>query len=104
MAHFEYCCELVGLEHVAFGPDTLFGDHVGLHRVMAERFGQQLPPSPLPIERVQWVDGLESPAETFPNILRWLVVHGYTDQDIRLAAGGNILRMLEEAWRPAAGG
>ncbi|HEY1618375.1 MAG TPA: membrane dipeptidase, partial [Streptosporangiaceae bacterium] len=29
MDHFEYCAELVGLEHVAFGPDTLYGDHVG---------------------------------------------------------------------------
>ncbi len=104
MAHFEYCCELVGLEHVGFGPDTLFGDHVGLHRVMAERFGQQLPPSSLPIERVPYVDGLESPAETLPNIVRWLVVHGYSDPDIHLAAGGNVLRMLEEAWRPGEGG
>ena len=104
MAHFEYCGDLVGLDHVAFGPDTLFGDHVGLHRVMAERFDQQLPPSSLPIERVPWVDGLESPAETFPNILRWLVVHGYSDEDIKLAAGGNVLRMLEAAWRPSAGG
>ena len=31
MDHFQYCVELVGLQHVAFGPDTLYGDHVGLH-------------------------------------------------------------------------
>ncbi len=100
MAHFEYCCELVGIEHVAFGPDTLFGDHVGLHRVMAERFGQQMAQPPLPMERVQWVDGLESPAEAMSNIVRWLVHHGYSDHDIRLATGDNILRMLETAWQP----
>jgi len=100
MAHFEYCCELVGIEHVGFGPDTLFGDHVGLHRVMAERFGQPMAPPPEPIERVQWVDGLESPAEALPNIVRWLVRHGYSDHDILLAAGGNVLRMLEAAWQP----
>lgn len=100
MAHFEYCCQLVGIEHVAFGPDTLFGDHVGLHRVMSDYFGQQPTPPPFPIEKVPWVDGLESPAETFPNIVRWLVGHGYSDDDIHLAVGGNILRMLEAAWRP----
>ena len=32
MDHFRYCVDLVGIEHVAFGPDTLYGDHVQLHR------------------------------------------------------------------------
>jgi membrane dipeptidase len=32
MEHFEYIKDLVGIDHVAFGPDTLYGDHVGLHR------------------------------------------------------------------------
>src|SRR5438094_296794 len=35
MEHFEYCADLVGIDHVAFGPDTLFGDHVGLHHYFA---------------------------------------------------------------------
>lgn len=102
MAHFEYCCELAGIEHVAFGPDTLFGDHVGLHRVMAQRFGQGLPQPdpPLEFERVEWVDGLESPAEAFRNIARWLVTHGYSDSDIHQVLGGNILRLLGDAWEP----
>ncbi len=29
------CANLVGIDHVAFGPDTLFGDHVGLHHAFA---------------------------------------------------------------------
>ena len=33
MEHFEYVRDLVGIDHVAFGPDTLYGDHVGLHQV-----------------------------------------------------------------------
>lgn len=98
MAHFEYCCELVGIEHVAFGPDTLFGDHVGLHRVMNKRFGTAGPVPTEPFERVEWVDGLESPAETFPNIVRWLVTHGYRDEEIGKVTGDNILRLLQEAW------
>ncbi|MBI3328448.1 MAG: membrane dipeptidase, partial [Nitrospinae bacterium] len=31
MEHFEYAVKLIGIDHVGFGPDTLFGDHVGLH-------------------------------------------------------------------------
>jgi membrane dipeptidase len=103
MAHFEYCCELVGIDHVAFGPDTIFGDHVGLHRVMTERFGQLMPPPdpPLSFERVEWVDGLESPAEAFLNIARWLVKHGYPDGEIHKVLGGNILRLLGDVWEPS---
>ncbi len=104
MAHFEYCAELVGIEHVGFGPDTLFGDHVGMHRVMADWFGEPPAAPPQPIERVEWVQGLESPAEALSNIVRWLVVHGYRDQEILMAAGGNALRMLDAAWRPGVGG
>jgi membrane dipeptidase len=104
MAHFVYCCELVGIDHVAFGPDTLFGDHVGLHRVMNQRFGPAGPPATEPFERVEWVDGLESPAETFPNIVRWLVTHGYRDEDILKATGGNIVRLLGEAWTAEGSG
>ncbi|MGH7666535.1 MAG: dipeptidase [Candidatus Dormibacteria bacterium] len=102
MAHFEYCCDLVGIEHVGFGPDTTFGDHVGLHRVAQERLGSELPlpHPPLTFERVEWVDGLESPAEAFPNIARWLVTHGYSDDDIRQVLGGNVLRVIEQAFEP----
>ena len=34
-----YCVEPDGLDHVAFGPDTLYGDHVGLHKVFAANLG-----------------------------------------------------------------
>jgi membrane dipeptidase len=35
MEHFEYIKSLVGIDHVAFGPDTVYGDHVGLHTLYA---------------------------------------------------------------------
>lgn len=35
MQDFEYCVKLFGVDHVAFGPDTLFGDHVVLHHAFA---------------------------------------------------------------------
>src|SRR5919199_3378416 len=37
MQHFEYIANLVGIDHVAFGPDTLFGDHVALHPAFARQ-------------------------------------------------------------------
>jgi membrane dipeptidase len=46
---------------------------------------------------VAYVEGLESPAE-YPNLVRWLVAHGYTDAQIATAMGGSILRALGEVW------
>ena len=47
---------------------------------------------------MEFVDGVENPFEEFPNIVRWLVKHHYTDDDIRKALGDNIMRVLREVW------
>ena len=94
MDHFEYCVDLVGIDHVAFGPDTFFGDHVGLHRSYASTFDTG------EVATHEWVDhveGLESPAE-YPNLVRWLVGHGYSDEQIATGMGGSVLRALADAW------
>jgi membrane dipeptidase len=44
-----------------------------------------------------YVEGLENPSE-FPNVIRWLVGHGYTDEQIAKVVGGNALRALREVW------
>jgi membrane dipeptidase len=98
MEHFAYCADLVGIEHVAFGPDTLFGDHVGLHRYFAKQLSIRAAHGQTQFEEVAFVDGIENPAEAFPNIVRWLVKHDYSDGDIAKAVGGNVMRVLEEAW------
>ncbi|HLU83428.1 MAG TPA: membrane dipeptidase [Trueperaceae bacterium] len=98
MQHFEYCVELVGIDHVAFGPDTLFGDHVGLHSALREALSIGASKGTNPYPTVEFVDGIENPAEAFPNIVRWLVTHGYSDEDIAKAVGGNIMRVLDEVW------
>ncbi|HEV8537223.1 MAG TPA: membrane dipeptidase [Candidatus Limnocylindria bacterium] len=98
MEHFEYCAELVGIDHVAFGPDTLFGDHVGLHHYFAKQLSIGAARSGVQFEEVEFVDGIENPAEAFPNIVRWMVEHDYSDGDIAKAIGGNVMRVLEEAW------
>jgi membrane dipeptidase len=94
MEHFEYCVDLVGIDHVSFGPDTVFGDHVGFHEAYAAHMdagdeGEH--------PRAPYVEGLENISE-YPNVVRWLVKHGYGDEDIAKAIGGNTLRALREVW------
>ncbi|MCL6600420.1 MAG: dipeptidase [Alicyclobacillus macrosporangiidus] len=98
MEHFEYCVDLVGIDHVAFGPDVLFGDHVGLHHAFADALSISASRGNTEFEEVEYVEGLESPVETFPNIVSWLVKHGYSDTEIAKVIGGNILRVLREVW------
>ena len=107
MEHFEYIKDLVGIDHIAFGPDTLYGDHVGLHHVFAEALsieqshqdetgGREKAPE---FEEVKYVRGLENPTEGSHNILRWLVQHDYSDENIAKVMGKNILRVLKEVWQ-----
>jgi membrane dipeptidase len=98
MDHFVHCVDLVGIEHVAFGPDTLFGDHVGLHDAFAANLSIGQAHGHVDHPRVEYVDGLENPAEEFYNIIGWLVKHDYSDDEIRAVTGGNILRVLREVW------
>jgi membrane dipeptidase len=97
MDHFHYCVDLVGLDHVGFGPDTLYGDHVGLHRTFAGLLGHPASAGPEhPV--VEYVDGLENPSESFHNIAAWLVRDGLSDEEIKKVLGANALRALAEIW------
>lgn len=109
MEHFEYIADLVGIDHVGFGPDTIYGDHVGLHRVYAAT-GLSLKESRAvgadgagngkarEHPRVDFVAGIENPTQGSRNILRWLVKHGYSDEEIGKVLGRNALRVLREVW------
>lgn len=98
MDHFSYCVDLVGIDHVAFGPDTNFGDHVGLHDSFSGHLTIGQAHGHVPHNRVPYVAGLENPAENFTNIVGWLVKNGYSDDDIRKVIGTNVLRVLREVW------
>ena len=98
MEHFEYVANLVGIDHVGFGPDALFGDHVGLHHVFAEALSISETHAGEEFSEVEYVKGLENPAECFPNIVRWLVKHGYRRDEIAKVVGLNALRVLKETW------
>ncbi|MCM3729345.1 dipeptidase [Neobacillus cucumis] len=95
MEHLEYLINLVGIDHVGLGPDTFFGDHVGLQHAfddmlsLSESHGEQFQES-------SYVKGLENPTEAMKNMIRWMIKHDYTFQDIQKIIGGNALRVLED--------
>ena len=93
--------------HVGFGPDTLYGDHVGLHRAYATSLSlkesraakkDEGERSDQAYDEVEYVKGLENPTEGSFNLVRWLVKQGYGDEDISKVMGGNALRLLREVW------
>lgn len=98
MDHFTYCVDLIGIDHVAFGPDTLFGDHVALHDIFAANLGVHQAHGGPDYPKMPYVAGLENPTECFHNIVGWLVKNGYSDEDIIKVTGGNVVRALEQIW------
>lgn len=101
MDHFKYILDLVGIDYVSFGPDTLYGDHVGLHNVFSKHFslneahkGETEDHFPA----VGYVRGMDNPTEASHNIIRWLVKNGYSDTEIQKVMGGNTLRALKAIW------
>ena len=105
MEHFEYIKDLVGIDHVAFGPDTLLGDHVALHHVFNAHMSitsaftkRKADGTPDEFPEVPYVKYLENVTEDSYNILRWLIIHGYSEEDIAKVMGGNIIRVLKQIW------
>jgi membrane dipeptidase len=99
MEHFEYIKNLVGIDHVAFGPDTLYGDHVGLHHAYASHLSTKGTQGVQSFEEVPYVKGMENPTEASKNMVRWLVKQNYSDEEIEKVLSGNILRVLKEVWK-----
>jgi len=113
MEQVEYCVKLMGIEHVGCGPDTLYGDHIGLYKAMAEKnktqglghhsregvaedtvLGMRMDLASLP----DYVKGLENPTECLQNVARWMIGHGYSDQEIAKIIGRNALQLLQKVW------
>ena len=99
MEHFEYVKNLVGIDHVSFGVDCMYGDHVGLHHAFAAALSTgETSRTQTEYQEVPYVKYLENPTEASWNIPRWLIKHGYSDEDIAKVIGGNAIRVLREVW------
>ena len=103
----EYCIDLMGVDHVGCGPDTLYGAHQELygvwfplrrgHHLREGRRAVSEPAVPEGVVDPGYVRGLENPSE-FVNIARWMVGHGYSDGEVQKVVGLNALRVLERVW------
>jgi len=103
----EYCIDLMGIDHVGCGPDTLYGAHQELYKVwFPRRMGHYTREGRAPgrswsvpegIEDPEYVKGLENPNE-YVNIMRWMIKHGYGDEEIGKIVGGNAIKLLERVW------
>jgi len=103
----EYCIDLMGIDHVGCGPDTLYGAHQELYKVWFPRKkGNYARDSralrknwPVPDGEVDpgYVKGLENPNE-YVNIMRWMIKHGYGDGEIQKVVGLNAMRLLRSVW------
>ena len=114
LEHLEYLMDLLGVDHVGAGPDTLWGDHQGLYRQgplgtvnkpKGKGHHQRPRPPDMPevfdsgemVRDLDYVKGLESPTD-FSNIARGLVRDGYSDEEIAKVMGLNGLRVIEACW------
>ena len=106
MEHFDYIVDLVGIDHVTFATDTLYGDQIELMKAFmrrismevfasGDRAGGGLEQVTEMLDEIGYVEGMENPTESWINVPRWLVKHGYTDEEIRKVLSGNALRFLE---------
>jgi len=110
----EYCIKTFGIDAVGCGPDTLYGDHIGLYKAGAikgkikgtghskrkgapehEFLGMAMKLDAFP----DYVNGMENPTEAIPNVIRWMIKHGYSDEEIAKVVGGNALRVLKQVWK-----
>ena len=86
LAHVEYLCETVGVEHVAFGGDFIdFLDDSWYESAPVRPFKQELS-RPFP-------PGLTTVAE-IPTLVEAMAAAGYRDEEVRAIMGGNLRRVL----------
>lgn len=93
--HVDYAVKRVGVDHVAIGTDTLFGDHVGSHKAtkgLPQTFGGGDYVKEL---KATHIDCIENPSQ-LPNVTRALVARGYSDADIKKIMGENVLKLFEK--------
>jgi membrane dipeptidase len=89
--HVTHCAELVGVEHVAIGGDTFYGDHLALYRV-----GRSTPLAPdgaVPLD-ADYVPGAENASELPLQLAVRLLAIGWAAEDVAAVIGGNATRLL----------
>jgi len=90
--HMEHIINVAGIDHVAVGSDTVFGNQAELQMQVM----QFIDVSGLLEGFVDTsIDGFENPSEII-NVTRGLIKRGYADEEIKKIIGGNALRVFEK--------
>ncbi|ARF13982.1 dipeptidase [Sporosarcina ureae] len=95
MEHFEYLVDLVGIDHVGFGPDTFFGDHVALQHAFDDMLGISASHSGEEFNESSYVEGLENPSEAMKNMIGWMIKKNYSIEDIVKVSGQNAMKVMK---------
>ena len=121
MEAVEFCIEIIGIDHVACGPDTMYGDQQALYEYwFPHPLGHNKRPDRVETSSIRpsvadpnpsniimlppgitdpgFVKGLENPND-FVNIPRWMIKNGYSDREISKIIGLNALKLLEKVWK-----
>lgn len=93
--HIDYAVRLMGIDHVALGPDLAAefpSNNIKYHTTLnLPQMGQMMRDSNL---HLPWVPELDSIEKLLPNVVNGLVSRGYSDDEIKKIAGGNLLRVF----------
>lgn len=88
--HIDYIADLIGVEHLAFGNDTM-ADKEALYAYHKANPGLFEMGSPPPWEFFE--------IEDFPRLTDEMLRRGYNENDIRGVLGENFLRVAERVWQ-----
>lgn len=91
--HMDHVAQLVGVEHVALGLDYVF-DQSELDEIVKN-------PEIFPPELGYGAGIRMLPPEGLEGLFEQLIRLGYSEADLRLILGGNLLRVARQVWRPS---
>lgn len=92
--HIDYVAQLVGVEHVGLGLDTLYNLDA-LYRIITAEKTRYASAGGYDVDltKVQF-----TPQEEVPAIVDGLLARGYSEADAAAVLGGNFLRVIEQVW------
>jgi membrane dipeptidase len=86
--HIDYLKRLVGIKHIALGPDYIDYAQELITGEVSAKTGKTAPGTGFPV-------GLETVCE-LPRLGEGLVGRGYTNEEIAMIMGGNLLRLYQQ--------
>ncbi len=91
--HYDYFKRLVGVDHVAMGPDFIWGQHYDEKPWISVTF----PPDASSPGEILPVKGFEDISQ-LPNLIKGLEGRGWSASELGKILGGNWLRVYERVW------